>query len=141
MKQPSAPSISRGVGVYIFSDDGTKILLTQRGPEARHEQYKWEGPGGALEPGETYEQAAYREIREELGIGIELGPVIGEFETITDSNGDIWEAKIFRAITTETPTIQEPHKCVGYGWFTREEVARVSLADYAVKDLQLFGWL
>ncbi|HEY1064304.1 MAG TPA: NUDIX hydrolase [Candidatus Saccharimonadales bacterium] len=140
---PSSASkpLDKGVGVYIFSEDGTKVLMTQRGPGARHEQYRWEGPGGALDPGETYEEAAHREIMEELGIRIELGEVIGEYDHVTDSNGDAWEAKIFRATTREVPYIQEPEKCVGFGWFTREEVAQLSLADYAVKDLQKFGWL
>ena len=133
--------LSKGVGVYIFNEDGTKILLTQRGPQARHEQYRWEGPGGALEVDETYEEGAHREIMEELGIRIQLGEVIGEYDRVVDSNGDHWEAKIFRATTTETPVIQEPTKCVGFGWFTKEEAAQLNLADYAVKDLKKFGWL
>lgn len=137
----AAKPTQRGVGVYIFNEDGTKVLMTQRGPAARHERYRWEGPGGAVDPHETYEQAAHREIMEELGITIELGEVIAEFETVTDSNGHIWEAKVFRATTTEVPTIQEPTKCVGFGWFTKEEIAQLSLADYSVKDLQQFGWL
>ena len=138
--KPSNAS-KRGVGVYIFSDDGTKVLLTQRGPAARHEQYRWEGPGGAVEPDETYEQGAHREIMEELGIHIDLDKVIAEFNEVIDSNGDRWEAKVFRATTTETPSVQEPDKCVGFGWFTREEVAKLSLADYSVKDMEQFGWL
>lgn len=138
--KPSSAS-NRGCGVYIFSEDGTQVLLTQRGPAARHERYRWEGPGGAVEPNESYEQAAHREIMEELGIHIELGEVIADFDEVTDSNGDRWEAKVFRATTHETPTIQEPDKCVGFGWFTKEEVAKLSLADYSVKDMKQFGWL
>ena len=136
-----AKPIARGVGVYIFNDDGSKVLMTQRGPAARHEQYRWEGPGGALEPHETYEQAAHREILEELGIHITLGPVIREYDLVTDSNGDTWEAKIFSATTTETPSIQEPTKCIGFGWFSKDEVAQLSLADYALKDMEQIGWL
>ena len=133
--------MQRGVGVYIFNDDGTKVLLTQRGPKARHEQFKWEGPGGALDPDETYEQAAHREIMEELGITIMLGPVVGVFELVTDANGDEWEAKIFSATTTDVPRLTEPDKVCGFGWFDREAVATLSLADYAVKDLEKIGWL
>jgi 8-oxo-dGTP pyrophosphatase MutT (NUDIX family) len=132
---------ARGCGVYIFNGDKSQMLLTQRGPKARHQQYKWEGPGGALEPGETFEQAAHREIMEELGIHIELGPVIGEYTAIIDSNGDTWECKLFSATTSEVPAIKEPTKCVGFGWFNREEVAHLSLADYVVKDMQQIGWM
>ncbi len=48
--------------------DGDKILSCQRSYGAFKDG--WEFPGGKLEPGETAEQAAVREIREELGVAI-----------------------------------------------------------------------
>ena len=51
----------------IIHQEG-KILATQRG----YGDYKglWEFPGGKMEPGETEEEAAVREIREELNVEI-----------------------------------------------------------------------
>lgn len=132
--------VRRGSAVYIFDAEG-RVLLTQRGPKARHEQYKWEGPGGAAEDGESYEEAARRELKEELGVDVVLLGILARFEEIIDSNGDTWEAVIFKGEITTPPSIQEPDKCVGFGWFTLQEAKQLNLADYAVKDFQAIGWL
>ena len=49
-----------------------KFLLAQRGPGDRLAG-KWEFPGGKIEPGETPEGCLAREIREELGIEVQVG--------------------------------------------------------------------
>ena len=54
------------VAVGILRRDG-KILACQRKKGARYE-FKWEFPGGKLEPGESVEQCLARELREELSI-------------------------------------------------------------------------
>src|SRR5436190_17133803 len=49
-----------------------RILITQR-PDNVHLARMWEFPGGKVEPGESFEAALVREIREELGIAISVG--------------------------------------------------------------------
>jgi 8-oxo-dGTP diphosphatase len=48
------------------------ILACQRLPEASF-GLRWEFPGGKVESGESPAQALSRELREELGIGAEIG--------------------------------------------------------------------
>lgn len=59
----------RVVAAIIKQDN--KILATQRG----YGEFKdfWEFPGGKIETGETKQQALLREIKEELGMEIEVG--------------------------------------------------------------------
>ena len=57
----------------IEQDDA--FLLTRRA-EAAHLGGLWEFPGGKVEHGESLEDALVREIREELGCDIGLGPVL-----------------------------------------------------------------
>ena len=61
------------VAAVIFDEQG-RIFATQRG----YGEWKdwWEFPGGKMEAGETPQQALRREIHEELGAEIEIGPLL-----------------------------------------------------------------
>jgi ADP-ribose pyrophosphatase YjhB (NUDIX family) len=39
----------------------------------------WALPAGGLEPGETFEQAAIRQVREETGYNVELERLVGKY--------------------------------------------------------------
>ena len=73
-----------GVGAIII-DDG-RVLLAERGREPL--KGYWSLPGGAVEVGETLEQAVRRETLEETGLEIDPVAVVEIFERITrDSTG------------------------------------------------------
>lgn len=54
---------------------GETILVTRR-PDRPGRAGQWEFPGGKVEPGEPEDAALVREIREELGCPIEVGPLL-----------------------------------------------------------------
>jgi 8-oxo-dGTP diphosphatase len=60
------------VGAVVLRED--EVLLVRRGQEPS--RGKWSIPGGVLELGETIGEAARREVREECGLEIEVGPVV-----------------------------------------------------------------
>jgi len=60
------------------------LLITQR-HAADHLGGLWEFPGGKCEPGESYPEALRRELREELGIEVE---VLHRFETVDHAYPD-----------------------------------------------------
>jgi ADP-ribose pyrophosphatase YjhB (NUDIX family) len=81
---PDRPYV--GVGAVIV-DDG-KVLLVKRKYEPL--AGRWSLPGGAVEVGETLEGSLVREMVEETGLDVEVGPVIEVFDRITrDEDGRV----------------------------------------------------
>lgn len=60
----------------VVIERGGRLLLGKRGSGAR-EAGKWAFPAGFVERGEAVEAAAVREVREEVGLEIALGPLLG----------------------------------------------------------------
>jgi 8-oxo-dGTP diphosphatase len=63
----------RVVAAVVRSGDAL-LISRRRADAARGGQ--WEFPGGKVEPGESEPDALRREIGEELGCGIEVGPLL-----------------------------------------------------------------
>ena len=55
----------------LLTDPAGRVLLFRFTPDDRPPF--WCTPGGALDPGESYEQAARRELREETGLDLDCG--------------------------------------------------------------------
>jgi mutator protein MutT len=76
-RYPTRPLV--GVGGVILSEAG-EVLVVRR----RHEPLagQWSLPGGMLEIGETLEAGVAREMHEETGLAVSVGPVVEVFDRI-----------------------------------------------------------
>jgi 8-oxo-dGTP diphosphatase len=70
------------VGAVVI--DADRLLLVQRGNPPG--VGLWAVPGGRVERGETMEAAVAREVAEETGIEVTVGPFLGWVERISDSH-------------------------------------------------------
>ncbi|MEL7481011.1 MAG: NUDIX domain-containing protein [Pseudomonadota bacterium] len=104
-----------GCGAVIYNERQELLLIQRlRAPEALH----WGLPGGKIDFGEPVKTAVAREIREELGIEIEVGRLACLTETIGADDGRHWVAPVYLAtILSGTPAILEPEKHADWGWF------------------------
>lgn len=129
--------IGVGVGAAIINTQG-KVFITKRGTQAKNERGKWEFPGGSIQFGETLKDALKREIKEEHGIEIEIGDLLGICDHIIPQEKQHWLAPVYICTIDEgTPVICEPKKCSEIGWFTLEEAVALPLSIVTQYDIQL----
>jgi ADP-ribose pyrophosphatase YjhB (NUDIX family) len=82
---PSKPTI--GIGAVILTDRHEVVLVKRRYEPLAGQ---WSLPGGTLELGETLEAGTAREVREETGLVVDVGPVVEVFDRIlTDEDGRV----------------------------------------------------
>ncbi|GGL10240.1 NUDIX hydrolase [Planomonospora parontospora] len=62
----------------IISDDSRRLLLVRRGRPPG--EGLWSVPGGRVEPGESDAGAVVREVAEETGLAVAVGPLAGTVE-------------------------------------------------------------
>lgn len=103
-----------GIGVFVIRD-GSFLMGLRRGA---HGEGTWSVPGGHLEFGESFEQAAAREVAEETGLAV----VNLRFGAVTN---DVFDAEGRHYVTVwmlgDCPRgeaeVREPDKFISQRWF------------------------
>jgi 8-oxo-dGTP diphosphatase len=96
----------------------------------------WATPGGGVEEGETFQQAAIRELEEETGIRLrDIGPEVGQREFVLqlpDGERVMADERYFLVRSEATSlsrdgwTALETEVMVDHRWWSRDELARTS---------------
>jgi 8-oxo-dGTP pyrophosphatase MutT (NUDIX family) len=111
----------------VFDSDGRVLLVKEN-----YDRRRWSLPGGALEPGESEEEAAIREAAEETGIVVRVHHLIGSYNL---DNG-FSAAAFLCSITEGDPAVPPTGEIAEVRWWPAARLPwpRSNLLHYALPD-------
>ncbi len=111
-----------------------QILICQRA-RGQVQELKWEFPGGKIEPGEDDRTALERELREELDVASEIGPLLARIRHRYSETGELdlafYEVRRFEG---------EPRNCV-FESFVWEDAGKLREYDFLAADRSIVEML
>jgi 8-oxo-dGTP pyrophosphatase MutT (NUDIX family) len=147
--QPIARVAAR---VVLVDPGGAFLLIRSHDPDLPRGSTWWHVPGGGLDSGETPEQAAVREVREEVGVDLPaVGPCVGTRTTrFTFTGRDYVQEESFFVVrlesrvdvATDAWTDVERRATLGWRWWTIDELGRCRETVYPPGLAAMVGaWL
>lgn len=70
----------------VGANEGS-LILTRRSQKLQNHAGQWALPGGSIEPGETPEQTALRELQEEINLSLGMDSVLGRLDDFSTRSG------------------------------------------------------
>jgi mutator protein MutT len=141
-KKAGKDYIGLGVGAVILNDNN-EILLMKRSHKLTVDRTTvgmWSIPGGEVDFGENVRNAVKREVKEELGVDIEILKPIGHWDQILQKAKVHWHCVSFICkIKKGTPKILEPDKFNKLKWFKLDKIPKNAGIAHVAAPLYMLG--
>lgn len=108
----------------VITDDARRILLIRRGHPPGEGQ--WSVPGGRVEPGESDAEAVVREVREETGLEVRAGTLLGA--VVREGPGATYDIYDYTAVVTGGD-LAAGDDAAAAAWYPLDALGTVDLVD------------
>jgi 8-oxo-dGTP diphosphatase len=130
---PETPLV--GVGAIII--ENARVVLVKRAHPPL--QAEWSIPGGVLEVGELVREAAIREAREETGLTVEPGELLGVYDRVlrdADKRVQYHYVLIDFLCRRVAGNLAAASDAAEVRWFTGQELPELKLAEDTLEVIQ-----
>jgi len=111
----------------VIIEDGKCLLVKKAAAHADRQFGLWEIPGGKVEIGEPLIDALHREIKEELGIGIEIHQPIAAWDFIQSDDVQLIGITFLAEPLGSDVTLSAEH--TAYVWLDERDIASADLHE------------
>lgn len=121
------PRHSVSISGVVFNGEGKVLVIKRR------DNGEWQPPGGVLELGESIEDGLRREIREETGLAVSVGPITGVYKNLP-----LAVVALVAKCTGPVGLLQTGDETEDIAWFEPSEAMKLVAPTFAIRIADAF---
>ncbi len=138
MNQKPPAAIEARFSINIVENFASELLLLKRSTNTKFGPGLWGFPAGHIDPGETADECALRELNEEIGSVFEIESLAQKGPVRDSYYGGVYEIYLFhRRWLSGEVILNNEH--TAYAWVGREEYKRYPVMNGIDEDIRYFN--